>query len=652
MNKSLAELIKVSNAAGKDPSFVQGGGGNTSIKTEDGKYMYIKASGTALKFMSPNKGWRRIELAPIFEMMKDKELPKLPANIREPEVVNRLLAACDDTVTDGSRPSVEAHLHAFLGKSVIHLHPSAVGAYVNAKNGKAKLERLFKDMKKPFLWVSCADPGYMLAKKIIALTSKYQQEYKTKPQVLFLEKHGLFISTNSPGTALSLTKKVIAKCNDKLKQPSTKNGKPASSQDIQDASLCIRKAHFDASGEYGTVTYFTDDMIASFVRKSENKRLLRGVLTPDELIYSNGPAMWVEKLDPIKITSKINSMVEKGEKPPVAFLVKGIGLFVTGKKKMAPTVNEIVTSSLFIRTNADKMGGVSTLTKKQKDFIDKWESEAFRKALAAGAGAGDLDGRIAVVTGAGSGIGKSIAIGLARAGAMVALADIDEKAALEAQQEIQNEIADSHTAVIKCNVTDEANVEAGFAQIIDSFGGLDILVNAAGMAPAGALVDMEAGKWRFANEVNLTGYFLMAKYAARVMIKQCIGGNIVTISSKSGLDASKNNTPYNAAKAGQIHMSRGWAIELGQFGIRVNSICPGNVFQGSKIWNPDYIKICAKKYGIKPKEVIPFYISKTILNKEIFGQDIANSVVFLASEKARMITGQTLVVDGGQVMVR
>lgn len=651
MNKSLADLIKVSNAAGKDPSFVQGGGGNTSVKTEDGKYMYIKASGTALKFMTAKKGWRRIALDPIFAMMQDRELPNLPSNKREPEVVNRLLAACDDDVTDGSRPSVEAHLHAFLGKCVIHLHPSAVGAYVNARAGKAKLEKLFKDMKKPFLWVPCADPGYMLAKKIIALTAKYQQEYKAMPQVLFLEKHGLFVSANSPSAALSLTKKVIKKCNEKLKQPSSKN-KPANQQDIHDASLCIRKAHFDACGEYGAVTYFTDDMVASFVSKSENKRLLRGVLTPDELIYSNGPAMWVEKLDPIKITGRIKAMVSKGEKPPVAFLVKGIGLFVAGKKKMASTVNEIVTSSLFIRVNADKMGGVSALNKRQIDFIDKWESEAFRKAIAAGAGAGELDNRIAVVTGAGSGIGKSIAIGLARAGAMVALADIDEAAATQTQLDITNELPGSYTTVVKCNVTDETNVESGFDQIIDAFGGLDILVNAAGLAPAAPLVDMPTDKWRFANEVNLTGYFLMAKFAAKTMIKQGMGGNIVTISSKSGLDASKNNTPYNAAKAGQIHMSRGWAMELGPFGIRVNSICPGNVFEGSKIWNPAYIKVCAKKYGIKPEEVIPFYISKTILNKEIFGQDIANGVVFLASEKARMITGQTLVIDGGQVMVR
>ena len=161
MNKTLSDLIKVSNAAGKDPAFVQGGGGNTSLKTEDGKHMFIKASGTALKFMSPNKGWRRIELAPIFDMMKDKELPKLPANIREPEVVNRLLAACDDTVTDGSRPSVEAHLHAFLGKCVIHLHPNAIGAYVNAKNGKALLPQNTSPGQCLFVLLPQAQSGFV-----------------------------------------------------------------------------------------------------------------------------------------------------------------------------------------------------------------------------------------------------------------------------------------------------------------------------------------------------------------------------------------------------------------------------------------------------------------------------------------------------------
>jgi len=144
----------------------------------------------------------------------------------------------------------------------------------------------------------------------------------------------------------------------------------------------------------------------------------------------------------------------------------------------------------------------------------------------------------------------------------------------------------------------------------------------------------------------------MAKHTARLLISQGTGGSIINLSSKSGLDASNENTPYNATKAGEIHMARGWAKELGQYNIRVNSVCPGNVFEGSKIWNPEYIKTCAKKYGIKPEEVIPYYVSKTMLNKEIKGQDIADAVVFLASEKARMITGQTLVVDAGQVLVR
>mgnify|MGYP005661957495 CR=1 FL=1 len=177
-------------------------------------------------------------------------------------------------------------------------------------------------------------------------------------------------------------------------------------------------------------------------------------------------------------------------------------------------------------------------------------------------------------------------------------------------------------------------------------------MNAAGLAPPFALVDMPVDQWRAALEVNLTGYFLMAREAARIMIAQDIGGSIINLSSKSGLDASKNNTAYNATKSGEIHMARGWALELGARGIRVNSVAPGNVFEGSKIWNPEYIKVCARKYGIKPEEVIPYYVGKTALQREIKGQDVADAVVFLCSDKARRITGQTLVPDAGQVMVR
>lgn len=264
----------------------------------------------------------------------------------------------------------------------------------------------------------------------------------------------------------------------------------------------------------------------------------------------------------------------------------------------------------------------------------------------------DLEDKRAVVTGAGSGLGRSIATGLSRAGAMVGLLDIDGKSAQETSAIIKKELPNAQTMPITCDVTNEADVEKAFEAVLKNWGGLDILVNAAGVAPAYPLVDLPVDKWRSALEVNLTGYFLAAKAAARIMIKQGTGGSIINISSKSGLEASRDNTAYNATKAGEIHMARGWALELGEHGIRVNSICPGNVFEGSKIWNPEYMKVCAKKYGIKPEEVIPYYVSKTALKREIKGQDVADAVVFLCSDRARTITGQALVVDSGQVMVR
>jgi rhamnulose-1-phosphate aldolase len=257
-----------------------------------------------------------------------------------------------------------------------------------------------------------------------------------------------------------------------------------------------------------------------------------------------------------------------------------------------------------------------------------------------------------VVSGAGSGLGRSIAIGLAGAGAVVALADIDLAAAKETTDVIAEQMPSASSVAAECDVTDEAAVQGLFDHIFDEWGGLDILVNAAGVAPPFALVDLPVNKWRAALEINLTGYFLMAQAAARLMIQQGMGGSIINLSSKSGLEASRNNTAYNATKAGEIHMARGWAMELGQHGIRVNSVAPGNVFEGSKIWNPEYIRVCAKKYGIKPEEVIPYYVNMTALKREIKGQDVADAVIFLCSDRARTMTGQTLVCDSGQVMVR
>ena len=280
--------------------------------------------------------------------------------------------------------------------------------------------------------------------------------------------------------------------------------------------------------------------LPAFLNRKDGKQLLSaGALAPDELAYVDGPALWVEKCDVDKITAQLKKQLERGQKPAGTFFVKNVGLFAACDAKRLATVDEIATGSLMIRMWAAVFGGLNCLTRKQEDFINQWEAESFRRQLAGRSSAGAVKDRIAIVTGSGSGIGRSIAIGMARAGALVALADIDTKAAEETGKMIAAEMPNALTKVVACNVTSEENVANAFDELVNTWGGLDILVNAAGVAPAYSLVDLPVKAWRFALEVNLTGYFLMAQAAARIMIAQQMGGSIVNISSKSGLDASK-----------------------------------------------------------------------------------------------------------------
>ncbi len=382
MDKALADLIRISNETGVDPTLVQGGGGNTSVKTEDGQYMYIKASGTALKDMNAKQGWRRLRLDLARSVVLDKSLAKMDPRRREPEVVNRLLLACDDKIKIVARPSVEAHLHAWLDKCVIHLHPSAAGAYHNAKNGRVKLEKLFKDEKLPPLWVPYTDPGFMLARKIARLVEDYQHRFGKSPAILFLHKHGLFITAKTADGALQLVRRVIKQCNAPLRQPKTGITKSIDQKKICDFKLCIERACSKALKKHQKIWYYYNDAIADFMNQKNAKKMLSGSLTPDELVYANGAAMWVEKCDWQSIAGRLKQQLKKGQKPAAAFLVKDVGLFAAGTEKIAPTVRDIVLYSLFIRTNAHRMGGIITLNKRQQDFINNWESEAFRKKLA------------------------------------------------------------------------------------------------------------------------------------------------------------------------------------------------------------------------------------------------------------------------------
>jgi len=383
MNKALADLIRISNTTGKDSALVQGGGGNTSVKTPDGKYMYIKASGTALKDMSAKLGWRRLRLDAVLSVIEDKSLAKLDSARREPAVVDRLLMACDDNVKSAARPSVESHLHAFLERYVIHLHPLVVSAYVNAKNGRAQIDKLFKSEKFPPVWVPYTDPGFMLAKRISKLVGKYQEQYGIKPAVMILEKHGLFVTAQTPDAALRLVRRVIKLCGSKLKPIKPRKTKSPAKSDIAAAKTAIGKAVLDATGQSVSVTYSSNNKstAAFMARKDAAKLLATPALNPDELVYASGSAMWLENYDAKTITRKLKSLVGRGQKPAAAFVVKGLGLFVAANEKTTKLITEITTSSLIIRMHAAKFGGVLALNKRQQDFINNWESEAFRKKL-------------------------------------------------------------------------------------------------------------------------------------------------------------------------------------------------------------------------------------------------------------------------------
>ena len=384
MNQALADLIEISRKTGIDPTLVQGGGGNTSVKTADGKYMYIKASGTALKDMTARIGWRRLRLETARSVVKDKAIAKLPPQKREIKVVNRLLEACDDNVKVEARPSVEAHLHAWLDTAVIHLHPSSAGAFANAKTGRARLQKLFKAEKHPPLWVPYTDPGYMLAKRIARLVRHYEKDHDARPQILFLEKHGLFITAPTATAALRLVRRVIKLCNSKLKQPQKGGTRPVNPERIDQAKACIAEACLKGLRRRTQTWHYQHAAIEEFMRLKNAKKMLVGCLTPDELVYAGGPAMWVEKLDPDAVARRLKRQAKAGKKPADAFLVKDVGLIAAGTEKMAPTVRDIVLYSIFIRTNAARMGGILTLNKRQEDFINNWESEAFRKKLATG----------------------------------------------------------------------------------------------------------------------------------------------------------------------------------------------------------------------------------------------------------------------------
>ncbi len=642
--QSLAQLIEISCAVGVRPEYVQAGGGNTSIKSADGKSMAIKSSGVPLSAMSESAGWVEVNVPAVLSIFDRADLANLETDAREAQVLQHFYAA----VTGGSgRPSVETALHAMLGKVVIHTHSVSANA-VNCGPGEKALAEITKPGEAPPLWIPYVDPGWRLAHTIKSASEDYRRAHGRMPTVIFMGNHGLLVAAEEAGACLALHEDWANRCERYFQAGAAPLRTPAEldSTALRKAMVAVRRGWREAKGTTPFARMTSNPELAGIACDDRANLLATGSLTPDHIVYTGAHAIVADSIDDLPAKMKA-ALAEKA--PPRLAVVREVGtfLFADDAKKLE-AAEALAIAAGGITHRATSKGGAHNLSQPSADFIINWEAEHYRSALL-GKSTEALAGKVALVTGAASGLGLGIAQGLVEAGAAVAFCDVDDPGAKDAAAK---SAASIRALPVHMDVTNEESVAAAFDQVVRHWGGVDIVVCAAGIAPAYELVDTPLKLWRQALEINLTGYFLVAREAARIMRAQGDGGAMIMLSSKSGLEASKNNSAYNATKAGELHLMRGWALELGGEGIRVNAIAPGNVFEGSKIWNEEYIKSAAKKKGIKPEEVIPHYINLTALKRDIKRADVAAAVVFLCSDAARCITGQTLVVDGGQVMVR
>jgi len=258
-----------------------------------------------------------------------------------------------------------------------------------------------------------------------------------------------------------------------------------------------------------------------------------------------------------------------------------------------------------------------------------------------------LQGKIAVVTGGAQGLGAAICHRLAREGACVVVADLNVAGAQATAAEIEAQTG-CQTLAVGVDVADEAQVEAMVRHTVDAFGRLDILVSNAGVLIAGAVDEFSAEKWRLVMEVNLVGYFMCAKHAARVMKNQR-SGVIIQVNSKSGKKGSYKNSAYAASKFGGIGLTQSIALELAEYGVRVNAVCPGNLLD-SPLWVDSLYAQYAQKWGITEEEVRQKYVDQVPMKRGCTYDDVTNVIIFLASEQAGYMTGQAINVTGGQEM--
>jgi rhamnulose-1-phosphate aldolase/alcohol dehydrogenase len=337
---------------------------------------------------------------------------------------------------------------------------------------------------------------------------------------------------------------------------------------------------------------------------------------------------------------------EMRDPAPRVILIPGLGMVNTGPDALGAEVsNQLYQRAIAVIEGSQSLDRFISLTAQEAYDVEYWPLELYKLQLRPAPR--ELAGRVAVVTGAASGIGRATARRLAEDGAHVAIFDINLDGARAVAEELCQKYGRSRSVAVHCNVTSEEAVEQAFQEVVLAYGGIDVVVSNAGIAISAPLEKTTVADWNKTMDILGKGYFLVSRAAFDIWKRQNMGGSLIYVASKNSVFAGKNAAVYSAAKAAELHMARCLAEEGGAFGIRVNAVLPDAVLQGSGIWDAGWREARASSYGIASDELDEFYRQRTTLKVNVYPENIAEAISFLAGPRASRTTGASITVDGG-----
>jgi rhamnulose-1-phosphate aldolase/alcohol dehydrogenase len=661
----LAEVVRWSRAVGEDPSLVLSGGGNTSVKVVEADVLgrpvavlRVKGSGSDLRTIRPAdfSGVRLDDVLPLFdgEDMSDEEMVAY-------------LARC--LVDPASpRPSIETLLHAFVpAPSVFHSHADAVLALVNAPEPLAAVRAAFGDR---VLTVPYRRPGFLLSKEVGAAV-------RERPDALglVLLNHGAVTWGATPEEAYRRHLELVELAREHVERHAPERVFVAAEryrlapEDRRRAAAALSPVLRGAlSEDRRLVARWCDDPEVLAFTGSERARAASaaGAATPDHILTTKRLPLWVDAPEPLDAEAVAASLrralgawradyrayvdrwrTEEPRLPPSprVVLVPGLGMWSVGATaRQARLAGEIYLHTIGVMAGAEATGGYLSLSEEEAFRAEYWPLELYKLTLAPPER--ELAGRVALVTGAGGGIGRAVALRLAAAGAHVVVTDLDGARA----SSVAAEIAEHEGAVASfgtlLDVTDPAQVEGAFERALLEYGGVDVVVSNAGVAHCAPLEGLELEDWERSLAVNATGHFLVARGALRLLRRQGRGGSLVFVATKNVTAPGAGFGAYSAAKAAEAQLARVAALEGGPIGVRSNLVNPDAVFD-TGLWTPEVREERARSHGIAVEEVEAFYRGRNLLGAEVRAADVAEAVLFLAGDRASRTTGAMLPVDGG-----